>query len=301
MISLQAMKSSIGGNICHETNETVSISPYQSQVTWGRSEPMREGITCVTSSLISSHRLHMTCDIRKDQDRSTVINYINIQVIRDFWRLFFCNSDFRSVCGILCRESSCWWYQWKKCCLSWRIIKATRIWRADAVASCSVILLLWRHNGGYGVSNHQPHDSLLNRLFKCRSKKTSKHRVTGLFGGEFTGHRPVTRETFPFDDVIICLWQRRDASVSQDSVCFQSTISSHVRRVLANQTIGWDHSHVTRDGKWTLADFANDGTAYILQAVPPLIKSQQWQIAVVRQGRYLIEEYRVCNITERTW
>ena len=112
---------------------------------------------------------------------------------------------------------------------------------------------------------------------------------------------PVTQETFPFDDVIICLWQRRDASVSQDSVCFQSSISSHVRRVLAKQTFGWDHSHVTRDGKWTLADFANDGTAYILQAVLPLVKGQQWQIAVLRQDRYLIEEYQVCNITERTW
>ena len=39
--------------------------------------------------------------------------------------------------------------------------------------------LKWRHNGRDGVSNHQPHDCLLNRLFKCRSKKTSKLRITG--------------------------------------------------------------------------------------------------------------------------
>ena len=32
-----------------------------------------------------------------------------------------------------------------------------------------------------GVSNHQPHDCSLNRLFRRRSKKTSKLRVTGLF------------------------------------------------------------------------------------------------------------------------
>ena len=31
-----------------------------------------------------------------------------------------------------------------------------------------------------GVSNHQPHDCLLNRLFSQRPKKTSKLRVTGL-------------------------------------------------------------------------------------------------------------------------
>ena len=43
-----------------------------------------------------------------------------------------------------------------------------------------VRILLWRHNGRYGVSNHQPQDILLNRLFKRRSNNTSKLRVTGL-------------------------------------------------------------------------------------------------------------------------
>ena len=42
------------------------------------------------------------------------------------------------------------------------------------------IALRWRHNELDGVSNHQPHDCLLNRLFGHRSKKTSKLRVTGL-------------------------------------------------------------------------------------------------------------------------
>ena len=40
--------------------------------------------------------------------------------------------------------------------------------------------LQWRHNGRDCVSNHQPHHYLLNRLFRRRSKKTSKLRVTGL-------------------------------------------------------------------------------------------------------------------------
>ena len=43
--------------------------------------------------------------------------------------------------------------------------------------------LRWRHNGCDGVSNHQPHNCLLNRLFRRRSKKTSKLRVTGLCVG----------------------------------------------------------------------------------------------------------------------
>ena len=49
------------------------------------------------------------------------------------------------------------------------------------------LLLQWRHNGRDGVSNHQPRDCLLNRLFRRRSKKTSKLRVTGLCAGNSPG------------------------------------------------------------------------------------------------------------------
>ena len=43
--------------------------------------------------------------------------------------------------------------------------------------------LQWRHNGHDSVSNYQPHDCLLNSLFRRRSKKTSMLRVTGLCAG----------------------------------------------------------------------------------------------------------------------
>ena len=43
--------------------------------------------------------------------------------------------------------------------------------------------LQWSHNERNGVSNHQPHDCLLKRLFRRRSKKISKLRVTGLCAG----------------------------------------------------------------------------------------------------------------------
>ena len=75
----------------------------------------------------------------------------------------------------------------------------------------------WRHNGRNGISNHQPHDCLLNRLFECRSKKTSKLRVTGLCEGNSpeTGEFPVQRASnaenvsiwwhHEYDD--LCVWQ----------------------------------------------------------------------------------------------
>ena len=66
--------------------------------------------------------------------------------------------------------------------------------------------LLRHHNGRDGVSNHQPHDCLLNRLFRRRSKKTSKLRVTGLCVGNSPHTWPVTRKMFPFNDVIMSWW-----------------------------------------------------------------------------------------------
>ena len=47
--------------------------------------------------------------------------------------------------------------------------------------------LWWHHNGRDSVSNHQPHDCFPNRLFRRRSKKTSKLRVTGLCAGNSPG------------------------------------------------------------------------------------------------------------------
>ena len=47
--------------------------------------------------------------------------------------------------------------------------------------------LQWRHNDQDSVSNHQPHGCLLNRLYRRRSKKTSKLRVTGLCVGNSPG------------------------------------------------------------------------------------------------------------------
>ena len=65
----------------------------------------------------------------------------------------------------------------------------------------------WRHNGHHGVSNHQPHDYLLNRLFRHKSKKTSKLRVTGLCAGNSpgTGKFPAQRASYAEN---VSIWWR---------------------------------------------------------------------------------------------
>ena len=65
--------------------------------------------------------------------------------------------------------------------------------------------------GAIASPNHQPYDCLLNRLFRRRSKKTSKLRVTGLCAGnspgtgEFPAQMASNADMFPFDDVIMCM------------------------------------------------------------------------------------------------
>ena len=73
--------------------------------------------------------------------------------------------------------------------------------------------LRWRHNELDGVSNHQHHDYLLNRLFGHRSKKTSKLRVTGLCArnspgtGEFPAQMASNAEN-------VSIWWRHHEIVS---------------------------------------------------------------------------------------
>ena len=55
--------------------------------------------------------------------------------------------------------------------------------------------LQWHCNGHDGISNHQPYDCLLNRLFSRWSKTTSKLGFTGLCEGNspMTGEFPAQR------------------------------------------------------------------------------------------------------------
>ena len=121
------------------------------------------------------------------------------------------------------------WHNLNRCLIFlWQIVSTIVMIAKTAILVISVLLqcsttvvptlvtvsphtLRWRHNDHTGVSNHQPHGCLLNRLFRRRSKKTSKLRVTGLCAGNSPGpvnspHKgPVTRKMFPFDDVIMML------------------------------------------------------------------------------------------------
>ena len=105
----------------------------------------------------------------------------------------------------------------------------------------------WRHNECDDVSNHQPHDCLFNRLFRRRSKETSKLRVTGLCAGnspvtgEFTAQMASYAEMFPFDDVIILSWiERQRALLMVNRQCF--LLLPQNSRTIASLSPNWSYT-----------------------------------------------------------
>ena len=124
-------------------------------------------------------------------------------------------------------------------CLTLKVLNKCGVIRDIFISIKKIFMALhWRHNDHSGVSNHQPHDCLLNRLFRRRSKKTSKLRVTVLCAGNSPGpvnspHKgPVTRKMFPFDDVImdICfciVWSRIHCNNNASPLFYELGIKSN--------------------------------------------------------------------------
>ena len=93
------------------------------------------------------------------------------------------------------------------------------MWYWDMCLKCHVYdcisSLHWRHNDRGCVSDHQPHDCLLGRLFRQRSKKTSKLRVTGLCAGNSpaTGEFPAQRASNA--ENVSIWWRHHDVSAKK--------------------------------------------------------------------------------------
>ena len=90
------------------------------------------------------------------------------------------------------------------------------------------ITLPWRHNGRAGVSNRQSHDCVLNRLFGCRSKKTSKLRVTGLCVGNSptSGEFPAQMGSYAVN--ISIWWRHHGFFIPKPQACLLTDCSTPV-------------------------------------------------------------------------
>ena len=99
--------------------------------------------------------------------------------------------------------------------------------------------LQWRRNEHHGISNHRHLDSLLNHLFRLRSKKTSKLCVTGLCEGNppVIGGFPSQRASYA-ENVSIWWYEFMTAAMETaagDCRAIHITVTSHEHRRV------WDH------------------------------------------------------------
>ena len=80
-------------------------------------------------------------------------------------------------------------------------------------AQCTglVTSLHWRHNGHDSVSNQHPHYCLLNCLFRRRSKKISKLRVTGLCVGNSPGTGEFPAQMASKAENVSIWWRHHDS------------------------------------------------------------------------------------------
>ena len=140
--------------------------------------------------------------------------------------------------------------------------KLTEQGKSDGFDGCdrpsNLAPLHWRHNDHDGVSNHQSHGCLLNRLFRRRSKKTPKLRVTGLCVGNSPGpvnsqHKgPVTRNMFPFDDVIMQIGFKSSINQATWLLKFDEWPKTNNKAplrwhqalcIISNPSVNWKWSH----------------------------------------------------------
>ena len=77
--------------------------------------------------------------------------------------------------------------------------------------------LHWRHNDHDGVSNHQPHGCLLNRLFQAQIKENIKAPRHWPLCGEFTGtgEFPAQRAS---NAANVSIWWRHHESICNHSI-----------------------------------------------------------------------------------
>ena len=109
----------------------------------------------------------------------------------------------------------CFWYKksnYKMSPTKWRgnLVSILLCWYEGCPWCDPCSALQWRHNEHDGVSNYQPHDCLLNCLFRRRSKKISKLHVTGLCAGNLPVTGKFTAQMDSTAENVSIWWRHHD-------------------------------------------------------------------------------------------
>ena len=101
-------------------------------------------------------------------------------------------------------------------------------WGGMVLSQCQYHALQWRHNEineRDGVSNHQPHDCLLNRLFRADQRNIKAPRHWPLCG-EFTGTGEFPAEKASNAENVSIWWRHHGYSWPGDATARNPGISS---------------------------------------------------------------------------
>ena len=136
------------------------------------------------------HRFHYDVIVMNMAENSIIITatLYDSHVVLDHWQFDSCSRGFPTQRGSNIEVSF----------MSWHDIACT---------------LRWRHNGLDSVSNHQPPGCLLNRLFRRKSKKTSKLRVTGLCAGNSPGTGEFSAQMASYAENVSIWWRHHDKTM----------------------------------------------------------------------------------------
>ena len=156
----------------------------------------------------------------------------------------------------------------------------------------SICPLQWRHDECDGVSNHQPHDILLNCLFRRRWQKTSKLRVTGQYVGNslVTGERPhkgpVTRKMLPFDDVTMANFYA--ASDNNDHKLIAFPVQFYCIKTSGSNSV-WSDRLTTRLPAYVFYQETNraNSTMHVSHILQCIIRNRNVYISVLNDALWL--------------
>ena len=105
--------------------------------------------------------------------------------------------------------------------------------QTDFSPAIEIYTLQWRHNGSDSVSNHQPCDCLLNRLFRRISKKTSKLRVTGLCAGNSPGTGEFPAQMASYAENVSIWWRHHEEMPPSCNPMPSDSINTELTRQLS--------------------------------------------------------------------
>ena len=98
------------------------------------------------------------------------------------------------------------------------------------------------------VSNHQPHDCLLNRLFRGRSKKISKLRVTGLCAGSSPGTGEFPAQMASNAENVSIWWRNHDLEMHFSQIWKKNNETIPYRKIYLNIS-SWKGHHFVSPSK----------------------------------------------------